>query len=424
MLKRLYTLFIIIAMAASSTVKAEDTVYPTLTTQGGTYELVTSEEQLEDGGIYLFADNSSSNLLFVSDYDIENKRFNTAIIPNGYVLEKPSSTISFQEVNREGSPYEFIFEKVTNGWYFKNTDEGYITTGITKDKTAGNVELLTDKSAKSSLFSLNHRTTPPEKVFHWNVHNRYGSGIESNFGLKNSSIYFVCTQSDTKTKYIFIYKKISTATSPVLSMSNVGYATLYYGTKDVTLPAGLTASTYTLKNTQDATYLTPSHTYNAGDKIPAGTAVVVKGNEGNYTLTLSERDEYLSKDASNLLNGFDDNTNLSSVENANNKYFYKLTLNSEGDPNSVGFYWGAAEGGAFETEAHKAYLALDKNLFPSTSSAKQVLKFISPEDAEATSIAEIKKRREADAIYDLSGKQASKSGKGIKIEKGKKYLMR
>ena len=198
-------------------------------------------------------------------------------------------------------------------------------------------------------------------------------------------------------------------------MSSVGYATLYYGEKDITLPEGLTASTYTLKKTQDATYLTPSHTYYAGDKIPAETAVVVKGNPGEYTLTLSDIDNTLTK-YSNVLKGCDEETTL--LDDAS-KYFYKLTLNSDGDPNSIGFYWANDNGTAFTTLAHKAYLAIDKS-----AAAKRIVTFLDSNEQNTTGLIDIKVNAKADAVYELSGKHVPASHKGIQIRKGKKYLMK
>ncbi|MCQ2221436.1 MAG: hypothetical protein MJZ12_08555, partial [Prevotella sp.] len=82
-------------------------------------------------------------------------------------------------------------------------------------------------------------------------------------------------------------------------------------------------------------------------------------------------------------------------------------------------YWAEEDGAAFTTQAHKAYLAISKS-----AAAKSIVTFLDSDNQNTTGLVDIKANVKASAIYDLSGKHASKSGKGIKIEKGKKYLMR
>ncbi len=413
MLKRLYTLFIIIAMAASSTVKAEDTIY----------QLVKSSSvSVLEAGVYIFVDLRNNSLYTSSSYIESSKKFSDVKISGEEEVTEYPEDITISEVNKENSPYEYIIENVNgnvfrikgaDGKYLCNTRESSAVIGLVdeNDLSNGGVEFTISRPDDENIKFL-VKNTNKNKVTSCLAF--YKSSLTS------STYYFACWKTDTP-KYVSLYKKVSSTPNPpspntaTFTMSNVGYATLYYGEKDVTLPVGLTANTYTLKNTQDATYLTPSHTYIAGDKIPAGTAVVVKGNEGNYTLTLSEIDNTLPK-YDNVLEGCDVDTPLTSDAS---KYFYKLTLNSEGDPNSVGFYWAEEDGAAFTTLAHKAYLAIAKS-----AAAKSIVTFLDSDNQNTTGLVDIKANVKADAIYDLSGKHASKSGKGIKIEKGKKYLMR
>lgn len=408
MLKRLYTLFIIIAMTASSTIKAEAT--------GGTYELVTSTSQIVDGGVYLIADNSSSTLYLMTTIE-ENNRFSSVSVANGYNAS-PVSSLTFATVNTSDTPYEFVFMKTVAGWYLKDKDNNYITSGRTTSNASSSVTLSETNITKASLFTI-RQSNASDKTYDWAIYNEYASGVESDFDGGEGYFRFMAKKSGSW-RHIYLYKKVTSSPEPPspttvpFVMSAVGYATLYYGTKDVTLPEGLTANTYTLNETQKKVYLTPSHTYNAGDVIPAGVAVVVKGNAGNYDLTISDPAEDPVK-YDNVLKGYDTDTDLSVKANT---CYYKLSINSEGDLNSVGFYWGAADGAPFNTKAHKAYLEITNS-----QAAKQIVSILDPDGDNTTGISSVKTQVKGSAEYDLGGMKTSKSVNGIKIKNGKKYFV-
>lgn len=425
MLKRLYTLFIIIAMTASSTIKAEETVYPTLTKQGGTYELVTSTEQIVDGGVYLFAGTMSSHLQLMSTLYVNSdntlQRF-SSIQSNRYsTLE---NSIIVDNVNDVDCPYEYVFKKKDDSFEFKFVDikgkcvKNIRTLGMTNNNVA--VNLVSEDEEEGVFFTP---TKHKENGNRWNFKNTNELGQVAYFcdGCNSNKSQFFFTCSNTENIFVSLYKKVTSSPTPPsptteqFTMSSVGYATLYYGTKDVTLPEGLTANTYTLNETQEKVYLTPSHTYNAGDVIPAGVAVVVKGNAGDYNLTISDPAES-PEEYDNVLKGYDTDTQL--TEKANTCY-YKLSINSAGDLNSVGFYWGADNGGSFTTLAHKAYLELSAD----NQDAKQLVSILDPEGGNTTGMSEIKMQHKGDAEYDLGGMKTSKSVNGIKIKNGKKYFV-
>ncbi|MBQ7672755.1 MAG: hypothetical protein IJS49_06735, partial [Paludibacteraceae bacterium] len=58
-----------------------------------------------------------------------------------------------------------------------------------------------------------------------------------------------------------------------------------------------------------------------------------------------------------LLVGSDEAVMTNTLVSGNHIY-YGLSLNSAGEASSVGFYWMAANGAAFENGAHKAFLAV------------------------------------------------------------------
>ena len=77
-------------------------------------------------------------------------------------------------------------------------------------------------------------------------------------------------------KNINLYEDILTEV-PV-SVSSVGYATLYYEDRALKVPNGVTAMTYAYN--ESARSLVVSKTYEAGSVIPAGVAVVLKAQPG------------------------------------------------------------------------------------------------------------------------------------------------
>lgn len=87
--------------------------------------------------------------------------------------------------------------------------------------------------------------------------------------------------------------------------------------------------------------------------------------------------------------------------------------------NGVGFYWKEANGKAFTTEAHKAYLVYTPS---KTTNAKSFLGF---DVALVIQGPTVRKKTTFDGpIYNLSGQRVDKDYKGIIIVNGKKYLNR
>jgi hypothetical protein len=196
-------------------------------------------------------------------------------------------------------------------------------------------------------------------------------------------------------------------------VSAAKYATLYYSNLAFEVPTG--AEAYTVK--VDGDKLVRSKTYSAGDVIAKNTAVIVKAEADDYTFTVS--DEAGEGDANNLLLGLDA-AGTTVGPDAGDYRFYKLSLNSGNEAGTVGFYWGATDGAAFTTGAHKAYLAVPSSV---TFSSKSAILFSEIEEA-TTSIDTINTQKTAtDAQrYNLAGQKVSESYKGIVIVNGKKYI--
>ena len=189
-----------------------------------------------------------------------------------------------------------------------------------------------------------------------------------------------------------------------LAVSSAERATLYYSDRSFIIPEGIVARTYKI----EGNVLSRSREYKKGDVLPKGTAVVLEAKEGKYIF------EEISKtgetDPHNALCGSDSTTITSGGE-----VYYVFGKGSNG----VGFYWKEANGKAFTTEAHKAYLVYTPS---KTTNAKSFLGFDVALEIQGPTVRE--KTTFDGPIYNLSGQRVDKDYKGIIIVNGKKYLNR
>lgn len=189
-----------------------------------------------------------------------------------------------------------------------------------------------------------------------------------------------------------------------LAVSSAERATLYYSDRSFIIPEGVVARTYKI----EGNVLSRSREYKKGDVLPKGTAVVVEAKEGKYIF--EETSKTGETDPHNALCGSDSTTITSGGE-----VYYVFGKGSNG----VGFYWKEANGKAFTTEAHKAYLVYTPS---KTTNAKSFLGFDVALEIQGPMVRE--KITFDGPIYNLSGQRVDKDYKGIIIVNGKKYLNR
>ena len=192
-----------------------------------------------------------------------------------------------------------------------------------------------------------------------------------------------------------------------VNVSAAGYATLYYGDKNLVVPEGVEASAITVEGGS----MTKSQVYASGDIIPQGTGVLLQASEGDYVFGVTSEEGTAASD--NMLRGSDEEE-----ETSGGDIYLMLSLNEKSDPKSVGFYYGADKGAPFVNGAHKAYLALTTK---QAAGAKYVW-------FNTTGISRLKavENNSAD-VYTVTGVQVNKSSakpKGIYIVGGKKIVVR
>ena len=237
--------------------------------------------------------------------------------------------------------------------------------------------------------------------------------LRFNMNGTNTNRLFSCYKpSSSINTPVRIYREVSDEVE--VEITEAGYATMYYGKKNLTVPAGVTATTWTA----DKDGMKVSKTYKANDIVPAGEAVVLQGEAGIYSFAVAEK-AAAEPDANNMLLGFDDAAETVGPNASASYLFYILSTNKDGE--EVGFYFKEDEGAAFVSAPHKAYLAVPKSLSQGANSFSFDL-FGTTDGINQAKVAEVN----AQGVYTLSGVRvdAQKLQKGIYIVNGKKMVIK
>lgn len=216
----------------------------------------------------------------------------------------------------------------------------------------------------------------------------------------------------------FVWEKVSEPTTGSFSITDAGFAT-YYTDKAFVMPENVQGGIVTKAN-KETNQLTISYNYQPGTVVPAKTPIVLKGEKGDYTVNYTTSEE--TAPAGNMLYGAKnvDAEGMTFVEGTNVKY-YKLALGNDG---KCGFYWGAADGAAFEYTANRAFLAIDI-----TDASQAPEGFSLDGDGGTTDIDGVMNGNDdSQKIYTVTGVYAGKSldklPKGIYIVGGKKVAVK
>ena len=390
MKKTTLTILMTFILFASGYAQSNENVF------GSTYKLVKGYSKVPSDGIYLIAgylsEDSGGSLYLMSSDSLNNGEIKGKLYTK-VTIDEPPAKIVLDESSLSGLEYRFnntLTDK--NIRKFRITLKGQYLTNVSNSR----IEFQGTRT-NNSLWILSEADPDKYRIRFYNNGNKIAFTADTKV-FKIAKAY---------NPDINLYRKVSHA----IKIGKTGYSTFYYSTNDAKLPEGLTAYTYSIKQDGDVTKLVSSHQFNAGDIIPANCAVVVKGKPGDYSIDLLEPTS--TEKYENVLKG----TNYEKViENDANKRYYMLSLDNKGE--NVGFYWGAADGGAFTNKAHGAYLAIEKS-----ANGKVTSFVLNPEGECATGITSVKTdSKMASAIYDLSGRRTVNPSHGFYIINGKKYL--
>lgn len=288
-------------------------------------------------------------------------------------------------------------EGESGAWYL-NTGSGYLyAASDTKNylRTEAKAEADKDDNAKAVI------TFPGDNasiVFQ-------GTNSRKDLRYNSSSNLFSCYASTSDMAAVQIYKYKATATVSINSACTDGEK--YYGTYSNSsafiVPADLTVSAISVAGNK----LTVTN-YNEGDIVKANTGVMVSSTTaGDHTIVLSN--ETGSEIAGNMLKA-------SSVAMDGDNLFYRLTMHNG---ETIGFYWGAADGAAFSIDANKAYLAV-----PKTAGARIAGFNLFENEGEATAIEGVKTIGMDASVFNLNGQRVNGNAKGLLIKNGKKFMNR
>ena len=319
-----------------------------------------------------------------SELNLENSVAYTEPFEN----KNETFTVTFGGGGNNGKYY-------TTGEGIRVYGDGTMTIEAVKDKKLVKIEISYDGDNKPESADVVDVPTYNPETGVWE-----GSSNKVVFTRPSGSGHW-------RVQKVKVYVEDATET---VTISEVGYSTLYYGTENLVVPEGVTAYTYMA----DGDKIAVSKTYDEGDVIPAGTGVVLKGNEGTYNFIVTS--DTGEGDENSDLYGLDE-AGETTAPGEGSYFYYKLSLaSSTADKSTVGFYFGAEGGGQFTLPAHRAYLAIPQG-------RNGVSAFVFD---ETVGISQIKNVASDDSIYTILGVKVSKNklNKGIYIVNGKKMVIK
>ena len=196
-----------------------------------------------------------------------------------------------------------------------------------------------------------------------------------------------------------------------VNVTDALYTSLYYSDKRFIVPDGTTARAYRVEDGR----LVRVKTYEAGDVIPEATGVVI-GADTAGTYMFRHTSEAGEVPVGSMLRGSDTEETTTGGD-----IYYMLSLNSNFDINSAGFYYKYDNGGPFTNDAHKAYLAV-----PAEQSLSSRYFFDDAEDmAFTTGTRRISATPENTTWHTIDGRRLSTAptAPGVYIRNGRKVIV-
>lgn len=325
------------------------------------YEQVSDVNQLKNNDEIIIASQNSEK------YRVLWGNYNGGVLYSAQLSRNDDGTFSD---NPALSSCPILLEKAEDNLWYLRASEGYIYDessivnryiGIANSLEAvGNdakVSISFDDEGKATIKFPRHTATIYNYLF-----------------LKKINDYrydYICDKTATP---LCIFRKVKQepATISVTFKEKFGgWTSLYYKDKNLVVPNDFTAYAYSVSNGEGST----STPYETGDVIPKDTPVLLKLKEeyAEYdedktrTVTVAITNEEGEAADENALLGSEDG-GATTVDGITEGFeFFRLTLNAKSEEDSIGFYWGADNGGSFTIGAHKAYLALPKPQSSTTS---------------------------------------------------------
>lgn len=221
-------------------------------------------------------------------------------------------------------------------------------------------------------------------------------------------------ESETKTYSIIIE---GTAAIITLSEACTDGKGMYYGTYSSSKPFVVSDDIVVSEISVENDKLNVRE-YASGAVVPANTGVMVSSKTlGDHVVVLSAQTGASVLGDANMLRPSGDDGITADDMSANNAdcVFYRLTMH---DGTTIGYFWGAAEGAAFDVAANKAYLAV-----PAAQAAK-LSGFALDGVTGIGLITDNGNAAGSHTVYNLQGQRVSGNvAKGLYIVDGKKVVI-
>jgi len=355
------------------------------------YKMITSLEELAQGGEYLIVGVKNSNQnIGMGAFDTSEHFWpgsKELTVNNGIILNKEDA-LEWTITSNESNEYS-----ISNaGKYVGFNGSGTKSCSFTESNTTNNTKFTV--SVDADRFVFKNKSYDRELRFNPNT----TPGRFSNYAASSTDILPV-----------YLYKKME---GEPIAVSAAGYATYYTDhALEVPADAGI-EKVFTVKLDEATKTLVTSTEYAAGQVIAANTGFIVKAAANTYYFPLAAGEG--ASDATNALYGTLEAATTTAPESITNPVFYKLAKPAG---NEIGFYYGATDGAAFTNGAKKAYLVLEK------AQAGSIRGFSFEGDTFVTGIQGVTTAPADGKAYDLSGRRVQHLQKnGLYIVNGKKVI--
>ncbi len=372
------------------------------------YKKIKSEDEIVDGGVYLIVNETGSKVM---GNIVSSKGSGVSV-----TVDKDNCELTKKSDN------DIKLLKQADGSYAIRNAGGYVGYGSSKTSLASSSTLPADNNK-----------------YLWNISlSSQGNANIQNKGSNSRYIRFYSTGLDFRAyttsdgSAVQLYKKVFDAPRSItIQAKNTEgyYATFSDLDNDVVFTEDVISTVSVEGNVMSIDDLTSANYAIIDDET--GEISTVKGyyvpkNSGVLVFSVDTKADYFKAVAnaeatlgtSNRMKAVPADGKI--VAEAGYKY-YKLAYGNYTTKTDLGFYWGAAEGGAFTSKKGLAYLAV-----PAGTSGAAPTKFVFGGD-DASGIVDVQaaKADRNDVIYNLSGQRVQKAVRGaIYIVNGKKVILK
>lgn len=362
------------------------------------YRKITSTAEIVDGGQYVIVYTAGKKGLLADASNVSDAiPADVVFAGNGTI--STANAAAMTEITFEHNANAKYYLSIGNSEYIKATSSTSLNVASGKDDNAlwaigfdaeGNVEITSVAVTDRGIL----------------------------YSADNSFKNYKTSNRSNKTGYpaIQLYQKVGE-----MSIAKAtGGITTFVSNYDYLMPENLTG--YIVTNAAKAGTITTKFAYGAGQAVPAYTPLIIKSRE-DYTeeetaktynpIALNKGLSYTGDE--NMLEYTRDENGFTKTTKGESVYYYKLAIKD----GNVGFYWGKADGAAFEmTKPSTAYLTVPQSM--------AVQGFVlNLEEGETTGIATVVTNEDA-PIYNLQGIRMNGKNlpKGIYIQGGKKFMVK